>query len=142
LIPPVGPAKKLHYKDPSPETEKLYLESVKLTIATYRAFLEDLRMGHELDLRDVNSDTGAATKPGEYRLADQTYSRLLRQLARDCFASVTPELRENILAFYSAPTASNWKTKNKKNWRDTAKALEKLRLRPASARPAQSCQAK
>jgi hypothetical protein len=142
LIPPVGPAKKLHYKDPSPETEKLYLESVKLTIATYRLFLEELRMGHELDLRDVNSDTGAATQPGEYHLADKTYSKLLRQLAKDDFACVTPELRENILAFYSGPTASDWKTKNKKTWRDTAKALEQLRLRPTSAGPGDSCQAK
>ena len=99
-------------------------------------------MGHELDLRDVNSDTGAATQPGEYHLADKTYSKLLRQLAKDDFACVTPELRENILAFYSAPTASDWKTKNKKTWRDTAKALEQLRLRPTSAGPGDSCQAK
>src|SRR5215475_8402819 len=34
LIPPIGPAKKLHYKDPSPETEKLYIKSVNETIAT------------------------------------------------------------------------------------------------------------
>jgi hypothetical protein len=54
LIPPIGPAKKLRYKNPSPETEKLYLESVKATIATYRAFLEELRMGRELDLKDAD----------------------------------------------------------------------------------------
>jgi hypothetical protein len=141
LIPPIGPAKKLHYKDPSPETEQLYLESVKATIATYRAFLEELRMGRELDLKDLDADTGAATKPGEYSLADKTYSRLLRQLAKGHFACVTRELHENILVFYSAPAASNWKTKDKKGWEQTA-TLEQLRLTPVSAGIAESCKAK
>ena len=142
LIPPIGPAKKLHYKDPSPETEKLYLESVKATIATYQAFLEELRMGRELDLKDVDSDTGAATKPGEYGLADRTYSKLLRELARGHFACVTPELRENILVFYSDSAASNWKMKDKKGWQKTVEALEQLRVRPVSAGVAESCKAR
>jgi hypothetical protein len=141
LIPPIGPAKKLRYKDPSPETEKLYLGSVKTTIATYRAFLEELAMGRELDLENLDADTGAPTKPGEYRLADKTYSRLLRQLQKDHFACVTPQLRENILAFYSDPAASNWQTKDKKRWRETAKAAEQLRVTPVSAEAARSCKA-
>ena len=141
LIPPLGPAKKLHYKDPTPETERLYLESVKATILTYGAFLEELRLGRELDLKNLDADTGAATKPGEYSLADKTYSRLLRQLAKDHFACVTPELRENILVFYSSSAASNWKTKDKKGRERTAIAVEHLRLRPASAGVAESCKA-
>lgn len=142
LIPPIGPAKKLQYKDPSPETEKLYLESVKATIATYRAFLEELRMGRELDLRDSDYDTGAATKLGEYGLADKTYSKLLRQLAKDHFACVTPELRENILGFYSDSPAPNEKTKDKQDWKRTAEALKQLRAKPVSAEVAESCKAK
>lgn len=142
LIPPVGPAKKLQYRDPSPETENLYLESVKATIATYRAFLEELRIERGLDLKDFDVDTGAATKRGEYGLADKTYSKLLRQLSKDHFACVAPELRENILVFYSDPAASNWETKHKKGWKPTAEALEQLRVRPVSARVAESCKAK
>ncbi len=46
----------------------------------YRAFLEELQLGGELDCKDLNFDTGAATKPGEYVLADKTYSKLPRQL--------------------------------------------------------------
>jgi hypothetical protein len=141
LIPPIGPAKKLHYKDPSPETEKLYLGSVEATIATYRAFLEDLRMGRELDLKDLNFDTGAATRRGEYVLADKAYSKLLQQLAKDHFACVTPELRENILLFYSDSSAFN-PTKNNKNWKATSEALEQLRETPTSAGVAESCNAK
>jgi Zinc dependent phospholipase C len=142
LIPPIGPAKKLHYKDPSPETEKLYLESVKATIATYRGFLEELRIGRELDLKNLDVDTGAATKPGEYGLADKTYSKLLRQLAQDHFACVTPGLRENVLGFYSEPSSSNRMTQNKKGWEQTTKALEQLSVRSASAEVAESCKAK
>jgi hypothetical protein len=139
LIPPIGPAKKLRYKDPSPETEMLYLESVKATISTYRAFLEELRMGRELDLKDADYDTGAATKLGEYGLADKTYSKLLRQLAKDHFACVTPELRENILRFYSDSPAPNEKTKD---WKRTSEALKQLRERPVSAEVADSCKTK
>ena len=142
LVPPIGPAKKLHYKDPSPETEKLYLESVKATIATYRAFLEELRIGRELDLKDADYDTGAATKLGEYGLADKTYSKLLRQLAKDHFACVTPELRENILGFYSDSPAPNEKTKDKQDWKHTAEGLKQLRAKPVSAEVAESCKAK
>jgi hypothetical protein len=141
LVPPIGPAKKLQYKDPSPETEKLYIESVEATIATYRAFLENLRIGRELDLKDLNVDTGAATKHGEYGLADKTYSKLLQQLAKDHFACVAPELRENILLFYSASPASG-QAKSDKSWEATARALEQLRVKPVSAGVAGHCVAK
>jgi hypothetical protein len=142
LIPPIGPAKKLHYKDPSPETEKLYLESVKATIATYRSFLEELRTGRELDLENLDADTGATTRPGEYGLADKTYSKLLRQLAKDHFACVTTELRENILGFYSDSPAPNEKTNDKEDRKRTAIALKQLRAEPVSAEVAESCKAK
>jgi hypothetical protein len=141
LIPPIGPAKKLHYKDPSPETEKLYLESVKATIATYGGFLQELATGRELDLKDLNADTGAATKPGEYLLADKTYSKLLQQLAKDHFSCVTPELRANILGFYSHSSLSSGKTKDKKSRREIETELEQLRLRPVSAGVAETCKA-
>ena len=142
LIPPVGPAKKLHYKDPSPETEKLYLESVKETIATYRAFLVELRMGRELNLKDADYDTGAATKLNEYGLADKTYSKLLRQLAKDHFACVTPELRENILRFYSDSPTPNETANDRKERKRSAEALKQLRANPLSAEVADSCKAK
>src|SRR5260370_6447030 len=140
LIPPIGPAKKLHYKDPSPETEKLYLESVKATIATYRDFLEELRTGRELDLENLDADTGAATRPGAYGLADKTYSKLLRQLSKDHFACVTPELRENIFAFYSESSRNNWNTKAKKSCKQTPEALEQVRVRPGTDAIDGSCE--
>ncbi len=94
------------------------------------------------DASNLDADTGAATKRGEYGLADKTYSKLLRQLSKDHFACVTPELRENILGFYSESSRSDWKTKDKKGWQQTAEALEQLRLRPATAGVAESCKAK
>src|SRR5215469_9797754 len=97
--------------------------------------------GRELDLENLDADTGALTKPGEYGLADKTYSKLLRQLQKDHFACVTPPLRENILAFYSDPAASNWQAKDKNRRRETAKAVEQLRITPASAEVVESCKA-
>jgi hypothetical protein len=47
-------------------------------------------------------DTGKLASPGEYQLTDATYDKLLVKLAGKQFEGVTPELRENILAFYAA----------------------------------------
>jgi hypothetical protein len=93
-------------------------------------------------LKDLNADTGAVTQPGEYVLADKAYSKLLRQLAEDHFACVTPELRANILGFYSDSSLSNAKKEDKKNRRKIATELERLRLRPAPAGVAERCKAK
>jgi len=115
---------------------------VKATIATYRAFLEELRMGRELALKDADYDTGAATKLNEYGLADKTYSKLLRQLAKDHFACVTPELRENILRFYSDSPTPNETANDRKERKRSAEALKQLRANPVSAEVADSCKAK
>ena len=105
------------------------------------AFLNDLQIGRELDLKDLNADTGAATKRGEYGLADKTYSKLLAQLAEDHFACVTPELRENILLFYGNSSASN-RTTNNKNSKTTAGARERLLVRPVSPGMEELCNAR
>jgi hypothetical protein len=66
---------------------------------------------------------------------------LLQQLAKDHFACVTPELRGNILLFYSDSSAFN-RTKDIKNWKTTSGALEQLRETPTSAGVVESCNAK
>ena len=46
-------------------------------------------------------DTGKSTKPGEYRLADETYPKLVDKLWARHFDFVTPKLQANIVAFYA-----------------------------------------
>ena len=60
-------------------------------------------------------------------LADDTYATLLDQLAKNNFATLTPELRENILEFYSNLNAPIATKKKKDKWQATLKNLDQLK---------------
>jgi Zinc dependent phospholipase C len=135
-VPKVGPFSALSFKPPTPEAEQMFIESFYATLTRYRALLAEARLG-KLNLQNKDFDTGEPTRAGEYKLADQTYSKLVIQLASKNFENASPELRRNILAFYgdlNAPIA----TKNdRKEWQETLRALDKLRATPTqAARPA------
>jgi len=102
IVPRIGPFKTLSFKAPTPEAEELFISSVKQTTERYRQLLGEVRAGH-LVLEERNFDTGRPTRIGEYRLADQAYSKLLDRLASNKFENVSPELRNNILAFFARP---------------------------------------
>jgi len=59
-----------------------------------------------VNLVNNNFDTGTVTKPGEYPLADITYSNFVDRLAKNHFAQVTPELRSDLLAYYADGSAA------------------------------------
>ena len=54
-----------------------------------------------LALPDYDLDSGNATKAAEYSLTDDTYAQLLARLSERKFDLTSPELRDNILHFYS-----------------------------------------
>jgi hypothetical protein len=60
-------------------------------------------------------------------LTDKAYAHLLDRLARDNFAQITPELRENILAFYHDPEAPLATKKNAEEWHKTQSEVERLK---------------
>ena len=101
FVPKVGPFKGLGFANPTPQTEDLYIKSINVTVERYRALLEELRTSQTVALANYDLDTGNPTKPQEYTLTDQTYAKLLTQLAKNKFDLTTPELRENIIQFYS-----------------------------------------
>src|SRR6266478_5236686 len=100
LMPKIGPFKALAFKVPTPQTEDMYIKSINVTVDRYRAFLEQTR-ANSLQLPNVDFDTGQETKPAEYSLTDDTYAKLLTRLSEQKFNGVTPDLRDNILHFYS-----------------------------------------
>jgi hypothetical protein len=104
-MPRSGPFKGLGFKSPTPQTEDLYIKSINTTVDQYRAFLEEVRTD-SLVLPDADLDSGNPTKEGEYSLTDETYAKLLGQLAKSKFDHTTPELRDNVLQFYSDVSAS------------------------------------
>ena len=99
-MPRIGPFKGLGFKSPTPQTEDLYIKSINTTVDQYRAFLQEVR-ADSLVLPNYDLDSGNPTKEGEYSLTDETYAKLLGQLAKSKFDHTTPELRDNILQFYS-----------------------------------------
>src|SRR5882757_7042870 len=123
IVPKIGPFKGLGFKNPTPQTEDLYFKSINATVDQYRSFLHEVKTD-SLRLTNCDLDTGKVTHAGEYSLADDTYAKLLHQLADHKFDALTPELRNNILTFYSNPTAP-LNTKRKENdWRNVQTELD------------------
>lgn len=99
VVPKVGPLRAIDFKEPTKETENLYMKSVDQTVAQYRAALGEVRAG-DLKVPEINLDTGKPTERGAYPLADATYRQLLDALAYQDFSHMSPGLEESILRFY------------------------------------------
>jgi hypothetical protein len=134
LVPKIGPFKALGFKVPTPATEDLYFKSINATITQYQAELQRLR-SNTGGLAEFDLDTGLPTRRGEYDLADATYDDLLQDLAKQNFTGLSPELKSNLLAFYSEePTESQQSSRHeiRKDAPDTQKLLQQLRDSTAS----------
>jgi hypothetical protein len=126
LMPKVGPFRALQFKTPTPQAEDMYMRSVDRTVEDYRRLL--LEVGRDqLNLPNRDFDTGAQTRAGEYVLTDRTYARLLDDLAKHDFTSVSLELRNNILTFYADANAPIATKSDKKRWPKTLYELNRLR---------------
>jgi hypothetical protein len=125
-MPRIGPFKGLGFKNPTPQTEDLYFKSINLTVDQYRAFLHAVGAGSVL-LPDADLDSGQATKAAEYSLADETYAKLLGQLSTHKFDGTTPELRANILDFYSDVSAPIKTKKDQNDWNKVLAELDQLK---------------
>jgi hypothetical protein len=126
ILPKIGPLKALSFKPPLPQTESLFQLSFDRTLTEYRGLLAAVQEGR-LSLPNVDFDTGEATRPSEYRLADAAYSRLACALAERDPVSVDPKLRADVLHFYSDMEQPFSTRKNKKEWAKTVAAIGKLR---------------
>jgi len=124
-IPKVGPFSALSFKVPSTQAEDMYIKSVNQTLDNYHELLGEVRRGN-FDLDDTDCDTGRSTKPGEYSLADKTYAHLLKDLATKSYLQPSPELRANVLAFYSDMNAPFYTKKNPKDWHTTELDLKRF----------------
>jgi len=128
-MPKIGPFKGMGFKNPTPQTEDLYFKSVNLTVDQYRAFLHAVGTDSVL-LPNYDLDSGQATKAAEYSLADDTYAKLLGQLSSRKFDGTTPELRANILDFYSDLSVPIETKKDPVRWQGVLTALDQLKSRP------------
>jgi hypothetical protein len=127
ILPRIGPLKAVDYTLPSSTTEDLYIKSVNSAVDSYKGKLALLNDEELLSLPNLDFDTGEATKPGEYELADKTYAKLVGKLAERHFDMVTPALRENILAFYSGPHVVQPDHTTPGQWRKVVSDVEDLK---------------
>jgi hypothetical protein len=123
IVPKIGPLRALDFHVPTPETEKLFLESFDTTVERYRELLESERAGN-LRIPDRNFDLGESPKPGAYKLADDSYEKLVESLAEKDFAGLSPELRDNILSYYSDRDAPFSTKQSPKKWEKLVKVLD------------------
>jgi hypothetical protein len=134
-MPKIGPFKALAFKNPNPKTEEMYFKSINTSVDQYRAFLEKLRTD-SLQLPNMDLDTGKQTKAGEYPLTDESYAKLLAKLSERKFDRTSPELRENILGFYSDLSVPFETKKDTVRWQSVLTSLDQLKaltVVPASA---------
>ncbi len=125
IIPTSGPFRALKIRTPTPEVEKLFMASFNATVDRYKAMLANVDAGGP-ELPNANFDVGVATIAGKYKGADEAYAKLLGKLADRQFAGMSPDLRQNILAYYKDlnPPVSAKSTKKEKA--ESAKLLDQL----------------
>jgi hypothetical protein len=126
ITPKRGPFSALSFKVPPPAAEDMFVKSIDRTVQDYGEFLDEAQKG-PLHLEDKDCDTGHETRPGEYALADQSYARLVGQLTDNRFKQVRPQLRDNIVAYYSNPDAAVAARWQPKKWKKLEAELEQLK---------------
>jgi hypothetical protein len=124
-MPRIGPFKGLAFNNPTSQTEDLYFKSINTTVDQYRVFLEEVRSS-KLVLPNCDLDSGRPTKAAEYSLTDEAYAKLLTQLSKRKFDLTTPELRANILQFYSDSSAAIDTKKDAGAWQRVLASLDEL----------------
>ena len=79
VVPKVGPFKALAFRPPTPEVDKLFLQSFQVTLRRYQEYVSDVG-ANRLQLENANLDTGKPWRPAEYELADKAYAKLQEKL--------------------------------------------------------------
>jgi hypothetical protein len=125
-MPKIGPFKGLAFNNPTPQTEDLYIKSINTTVDQYRALLKEVRTD-TLVLANCNFDSGQPTIAAEYSLTDVTYAKLLARLSERKFDLTSPELRANILDFYSDLSVPIETKKDGVRWQAVLTELDELK---------------
>jgi len=78
LVPKVGPLAAFKFKEPTPEVEKLFKQTMDTILICYNAHVNSLAYSKPF-LENINYDTGRKTVLKEYKEADETYEDLLEK---------------------------------------------------------------
>ena len=138
LIPKIGPLKALSFHTPTPETEKMFMNSFNTALDEYRHLLRDVKAGH-LVLPNLNLDTGSKIHPWTYFMQDDAYARLLSNLDREQFKEISPELRSDILTYFGglslpAHIKRDKREKTRVEWKKVPQEVEELKSLPSDSK--------
>ena len=123
IAPKCGPLKILKFRIPNEEAEKMFLESFDETVINYRDKVTG-STSRQIDLSNIDCDTGKKTAEGEYVLADKTYSDWVIKLKEKNFATIDHSMKKKILGFYNNYHGAN---AGDEQWQQTSAALAELR---------------
>jgi len=126
-IPKIGPLKGLGFKNPTPQTEDMYFKSINSTVDQYRIYLRAVGT-NSLLLSNYDLDSGQATKAAEYSLTDDTYAKLLAKLSERKFDRTSPDLRADILQYYSDLSLPISTKNNQDRWQNVLAELDQLKF--------------
>ena len=116
IIPPVGPLRDLRLKLPTPQVEKLFMDSFSRASIQYGEKL-DLVAARSLTLPNENYDVGAVTAVGQYFLDDNIQAYWLHKLADKKFATVTPEINAELVGYFGTLSAPLKMKKDATAWK-------------------------
>jgi hypothetical protein len=105
IIPKIGPFKVLAFKVPTPEAQRLFEESLGVTVIRYKALIRAASNGR-VSIRNLNFDTGQPIRAGDYELADKAYAGLLDRLQKAGYENVPAGLRGALVDFFAEPQRS------------------------------------
>jgi len=127
VVPKTGPLKALKIKAPGPEVEALFIQSFDTVLVNCISSMTILNSGN-INLTNIDFDTGNNTSPGEYKLADINYGNLLLKLNKKKFNLLNTELKINIIEFYGDPNATIATENGRAEWKKINRAFEKLKI--------------
>ena len=113
----------------------MFEASFNATMDRYRGLLAQQGAGH-LELVNNNFDTGEVSGPGKYFLNDDAHAKLLNLLAQQDFVTALPEIRAELLDFYSQPDAPYATKAKPKVWAKVQAQLQQLKQAPLTAQTA------
>jgi len=130
ILPKVGSLRTLTFKPPTLQVQQLFIRSFDKTVADYESYLSELRRGH-LILPEDNLDLGGPRVAGQYQLADETYARWLRDLAKSRFRRSDVQAWDDILNFYADLQAPIATKAEPGRWNKVLSDLKRLRAEAA-----------
>ncbi len=131
VLPKVGPLRPLKFKAPTIEAEKYFTQGFDTVMYHYTTNIKKLNR-QNIQLEDLDFDTGKPTALCEYSLADNTYSDLLLNLKADKFKNISPSLQQNILSFYKQVNESQGNRQASKKCAGFFNALHNLKTIPVN----------